>query len=62
MSAPTTQRPDWLVLTYVQTPIPNGDHWTAYDDRLGADASPYGQGATPDEAVDDLLAQLEDKK
>ncbi|WP_172430989.1 hypothetical protein [Mameliella alba] len=43
-------------------PIPvRGADWCAYDDRRGADASPYGWGATEDEAITDLLEQLEDE-
>lgn len=34
--------------------------WCAYDDGLGADDSPYGYGETEREAVDDLMAQLEE--
>jgi len=36
--------------------------WRAWDDDMGADASPYGEGATKDEAIADLLAQLEDRR
>ena len=35
--------------------------WRAWDDRLGADASPYGQGMTEGEAIEDLLRQLEEQ-
>jgi hypothetical protein len=49
-----------IVTSFVQPPIPNGDHWIAYSDDLGADASPYGQGQTEQEAIEDLTAQLED--
>ena len=49
-----------IITGFVTPPIPNADHWTAYDDRLGADASPYGYGATEAEAVDDLKRQLEE--
>ena len=49
-----------IITTFVQPPIPNGDHWIAYDDNLGADTSPYGQGATEQEAIDDLMAQIDD--
>jgi hypothetical protein len=34
--------------------------WAAWDDVLGADTSPVGWGTTQDEAVDDLMWQLED--
>ena len=53
-------RPDWIRTSYEWPPIPCGGFWIAYDDRLGADASSYGQGATEAEAIDDLIAQLED--
>lgn len=43
---------------YPPTPVPG--FWIAYDDDLGADTSPYGHGATEQEAIDDLMAQLED--
>ena len=49
-----------ITTSFVQPPIPNADHWIAYDDNLGADTSPYGTGATEAEAVDDLKQQLED--
>jgi hypothetical protein len=32
--------------------------WRAWDDRLGADASPYGEGKTEADAIADLLEQL----
>ena len=41
-------------------PIPHGDHWVAWSDTLGADASPYGRGDTMQEAIDDLMDQLEE--
>ena len=53
-------RPDWIHTAYEWPPIPVPPFWSAWDDRLGADCSPYGQGATEDEAVEDLIAQLED--
>jgi len=34
--------------------------WRAWDDRLGADTSPYGYGATETEAVEDLKRQIEE--
>jgi len=49
-----------IITSFIQPPIPNGDHWIAYSDDLGADASPYGQGQTEQEAIEDLTAQLED--
>jgi hypothetical protein len=36
--------------------------WQAWDDRLGADASPYGEGKTEAEAIADLLEQLADNE
>ena len=53
-------RPDWIITSYKEPPIPVPGFWRAYDDRLGADCSPYCQGATEDEAVNDLMVQLED--
>jgi hypothetical protein len=32
--------------------------WQAWDDRMGADSSPIGNGATESEAVDDLMEML----
>ena len=49
-----------VITAFVIPPIPDADHWIAYDDNLGADTSPYGTGATEAEAVDDLKQQLED--
>lgn len=51
---------DWIITSFETPPIPVPGFWRAYDDRLGADCSPYGQGKTEAEAIDDLLAQLED--
>ncbi len=34
--------------------------WRAWSDSLGADSSPYGQGNTEAEAIDDLQWQLAD--
>ena len=34
--------------------------WCAWDDDLGADASPYGWGATEAEAIAELEQLLED--
>lgn len=36
--------------------------WHAWDDRYGADASPIGEGRTEQEAIDDLLAQIEEQE
>jgi hypothetical protein len=41
-------------------PIPTPPFWRAWSDSLGADTSPYGEGATEQEAIDDLLSKLED--
>jgi hypothetical protein len=49
-----------IVTCFEHPPIPCPPFWRAWDDNLGADNSPYGQGATEQEAVDDLLEQLED--
>jgi hypothetical protein len=53
-------RPSWIKTSYVYPPIPirNMD-WAAWDDRLGGDCSPYGRGRTEEEAVADLLEQME---
>jgi predicted RNase H-like HicB family nuclease len=53
-------RPDCIRTSYEWPPIPCGGFWIAWDDRLGADTSPYGQGATEAEAIDDLMVLLED--
>jgi len=34
--------------------------WQAWDDRLGADASPIGDGPTEADAIDDLQWQIDD--
>ena len=33
--------------------------WMAWDDRIGVDDSPIGTGQSEQDAIDDLLAQLE---
>ena len=43
-------------------PVPHGDHWVAWSDTLGEDASPYGRGDTKDKARVDLVRQLEEMK
>ena len=53
-------RPDWIITTHEEPPIHVPGFWIACDDSLGADCSPYGQGATEAEAIDDLMVQLED--
>jgi hypothetical protein len=50
-----------IVTAFECPPVPDCDHWTAYDDSLGADTSPVGRGMTEQEAIDDLLWQLEDR-
>ena len=50
-----------ILTTWVDPPFPNGGHWQAHDDRMGADTSPIGHGRTQDEAVEDLLIKLEDR-
>lgn len=52
----TTRR---IVTVYEHPPTPHPPFWRAWDDDLGADTSPYGQGETKQEAIDDLMAQLE---
>ena len=47
---------------YEYPPIPVPGFWRAYDDNLGADTSPCGQGATEQEAIDDLMAQRRDRQ
>ena len=49
-----------IVTAFAEPPIPVKPFWQAWDDRLGADDSPYGQGSTEQEAIDDLMAKLED--
>ena len=49
-----------IVTAYETPPIPHGDHWVAWSDSLGADASPYGYGQTEREAIEDLKNQLEE--
>ena len=49
-----------IITAYEHPPIPVAPFWRAWDDRLGADTSPYGQGRTEAEAIEDLKAQLED--
>jgi len=52
-------RPDWIKTVYEYPPIPyRSMDWVAYDDRLGADCSPYGYGETEAEAVRDLIKRL----
>ena len=39
-------------------PTPWGQHWQAWDDRLGADTSPIGNGNTEAAAIADLTVML----
>lgn len=55
----TTRR---IRTVYEHPPAPCQPFWRAYDDAMGADTSPYGMGETEQEAIDDLVAQLEDAK
>lgn len=41
-------------------PTPWGVHWQAWDDRMGADTSPIGNGPTEVAAVADLQEMLAD--
>ena len=47
-----------IIVSFIQPPIPNCDHYIAYSDDLGADCSPYGQGVDAASAIEDLLWQL----
>lgn len=49
-----------IIVTHVRPPIPNGDHYCAHSDDLGADSSPYGTGPDAASAIEDLIWQLED--
>ena len=49
-----------IITAFEWPPTPLPGYWQAWDDRLGADTSPIGTGATEQEAIDDLMAQLED--
>lgn len=49
-----------IIVTFVQPPIPNADHYVAYSDNLGADDSPYGFGPDTASAIKDLKWKLED--
>lgn len=56
MSAPR------IITSHVYPPIPCRQFdWCAYDDRLGADCSPYGWGRTEQEAIADFLERLEEQ-
>lgn len=47
-------------ITTSSFPTPWGQHWQAWDDRLGADTSPIGNGATEAAAIADLNDMLAD--
>jgi hypothetical protein len=49
-----------IIVSFIQPPIPNADHYVAYSDDLGADDSPYGSGPDAASAIEDLEWQLED--
>jgi hypothetical protein len=51
-------RPDWIHT--ISGYAPEGDIWAAYDPREPHETRPIGWGATEAEAIDDLIAQLED--
>jgi hypothetical protein len=51
-----------IATAFEHPPIPTPPFWRAWDDTRGADSSPYGQGATEQEAIDDLMAQLETQR
>lgn len=52
--------PPRIIAEYVSPPIPVAGWWQAHDDRMGADTSPIGTGATREEAITDLMDKLED--
>jgi hypothetical protein len=49
-----------IELSYEWPPIPCSPFWRAWLDDLGADCSPYGEGPTAQDAIDDLLRQVEE--
>ena len=51
-----------IITSFQHPPTPFPPFWEAHDDRLGADTSPIGRGATEAEAVADLLAQLDESE
>jgi hypothetical protein len=51
-----------VVTSFEHPPTPTMPFWRAWFDDLGADTSPYGYGATEQEAIDDLWEKLEDWK
>ena len=49
--------------SFVYPPIPDRRFdWAAYDDERGADNSPTGWGRTEQEAIADLLEQVEERE
>jgi hypothetical protein len=48
-----------IVTSYENPPIPVPAFWVAWDDNLGADTSPIGQGATEAEAIECLVEMLD---
>jgi len=47
--------------SYDYPPIPcRKIDWSAWDDDLGADTSPIGRGETEQDAIADLLEQIEE--
>ena len=54
-----TGKPTRVRTQYVYPPIPVRSHdWQAWDDNLGADCSPIGEGATEQEAITNFLEQI----
>ena len=51
-----------IATAFEHPPIPTPPFWRAWDDTRGADSSPDGPGATEQEAIDDLMAQLETQR
>ena len=49
-----------IVTAYEHPPAPVSPFWHAWDDDLGADAGPYGQGDTEEAAIADLVRQMDD--
>ena len=51
-----------IITVHQWPPTPFPPFWEAHDDRMGADTSPIGRGATEAEAVEDLIAKLEESE
>lgn len=49
-----------ILTSYEWPPAPGGGYWIAWDDVAGTDTSPVGVGQPEQEAIDDLLAQMDD--